>query len=92
MFKGDRLQGTLLDTALFGALFVLCCDLIGRILVAPYELPIELITGVLGSVIFIGLMIYRLKAPRRKISLANTASCSAAPACVGGANESKERK
>ena len=72
MFKGDRLQGTLLDTALFGALFVLVCDLIGRVLIAPYELPIELIAGVLGSVIFIALMIYRLKAPRRKISLANS--------------------
>ncbi|MFR2488568.1 MAG: ABC transporter permease, partial [Hungatella sp.] len=26
MFKGDRIRGTLLDTALFGALFVLVCD------------------------------------------------------------------
>ncbi|MCD8213821.1 MAG: iron chelate uptake ABC transporter family permease subunit, partial [Campylobacter sp.] len=52
MFKGDRLQGTLADTALFGAIFVLACDLIGRVLIAPYELPIELIAVVLGSAIF----------------------------------------
>ncbi|MBR8461349.1 iron chelate uptake ABC transporter family permease subunit [Campylobacter sp. faydin G-24] len=68
MFKGDRLQGTLLDTALFGAIFVLICDLIGRVLIAPYELPIELIAGVIGSVIFIVLLIYKLKAPKTRLN------------------------
>ena len=42
MFKGDKLRGTLADTALFGALFVLVCDMLGRVVIAPYELPIEL--------------------------------------------------
>lgn len=36
MFKGDRIRGTLLDTALFGALFVLVCDMIGRTVITPY--------------------------------------------------------
>lgn len=31
MFKGDRIRGTLVDTALFGAVFVLACDMIGRV-------------------------------------------------------------
>ncbi|WP_320994276.1 iron chelate uptake ABC transporter family permease subunit, partial [Hungatella sp.] len=57
MFKGDRIRGTLLDTALFGALFVLVCDMIGRTVITPYELPIELIIGVIGSVIFVGMLI-----------------------------------
>ena len=43
MFKGDQIRGTLVDTALFGALFVLVCDMIGRVVIYPYELPIELI-------------------------------------------------
>ncbi len=60
MFKGDRLRGTLVDTGLFGALFVLAADLLGRLVIAPYELPIDLIIGILGSLIFIGLLIYRL--------------------------------
>jgi len=60
MFKGDKIRGTLVDTALFGALFVLICDLIGRVVIAPYELPIELIVGILGSLLFIALLIYRL--------------------------------
>ena len=56
MYKGDKIRGTLVDTALFGAIFVLVCDMIGRIVIAPYELPIELIVGILGSLIFIGLL------------------------------------
>jgi len=60
MFKGDKIRCTLLDTALFGALFVLICDMIGRIVILPYELPIELIVGILGSLLFIILLIYRL--------------------------------
>ena len=61
MFKGDRIRGTLVDTALFGAIFVLVCDMLGRVAIAPYELPIELIIGILGSILFIGLLLYRLK-------------------------------
>lgn len=61
MFKGDRIRGTLPDTILFGALFVLVCDMVGRTVIAPYELPIELISGVFGSLIFVALLFYRLK-------------------------------
>lgn len=69
MFKGDRIRGTLVDTALFGALFVLVCDMIGRIVIAPYELPIELIVGILGSVLFIALLIYRLNHGRKAVRI-----------------------
>lgn len=55
MFKGDKIRGTLVDTALFGAIFVLGCDMLARVVIAPYELPIELIVGIIGSVIFISL-------------------------------------
>ena len=51
MFKGDKIRGTLADTALFGALFVIVCDMISRVVIAPYELPIELIVGILGSIL-----------------------------------------
>ncbi len=69
MFKGDKIRGTLVDTALFGALFVLVCDMIARLVIAPYELPIELIIGILGSVLFIGLLLYRLKHGRKAVRL-----------------------
>ena len=67
MFKGDKIRGTLVDTALFGAIFVLVCDMIGRVVIAPYELPIELIVGILGSILFIGLLLYRLKHGRKAV-------------------------
>lgn len=69
MFKGDKIRGTLVDTALFGALFVLVCDIIGRVVIMPYELPIELIVGILGSLIFVALLIYRLKHGRKIVSI-----------------------
>ena len=87
MFKGDRIQGTLADTALFGALFVLICDVIGRVAIYPYELPIELIIGILGSVIFVGLLLYRLNHGRKAIRLgapSNQGCCAMASNLEGG--------
>lgn len=89
MYKGDKIRGTLVDTALFGAIFVLVCDMIGRVVIAPYELPIELIVGILGSLIFIALLFYRLKHGRKAIRLggAGTSCCSTMPNLKGGADQ-----
>ena len=67
LFKGDKLRGTLLDTALFGALFVLVCDMIARVVILPYEIPIELVVGIVGSVIFILMLFYKLKHGNRSV-------------------------
>lgn len=88
MFKGDRIRGTLVDTALFGAVFVLACDMIGRTVIAPYELPIELIVGILGSLLFVALLFYRLRHGRKAIRLgtgAGPAGCGAPVKLEGGA-------
>ena len=69
MFKGDRIKGTLVDTALLGALFVLICDMIARSVIRPYELPIELIVGIIGSLLFIAMLIYKLKHGKKAIRL-----------------------
>lgn len=69
MFKGDKIRGTLIDTALFGAVFVLTTDMIARSVIMPYELPIELIVGIFGSILFIGLLIYKINHGRKSISL-----------------------
>lgn len=60
IWKGDDLRNTIADTALFGALFVLACDLIARLAAAPYELPVQLVTGSAGSLVFIALILRRL--------------------------------
>lgn len=69
MFKGDKIRGTLVDTALFGSVFVLVCDMIGRVVIAPYELPIELIIGIVGSIVFIMMLLYRLNHGRKAVRL-----------------------
>ena len=86
MFKGDKIRGTLVDTALFGAVFVLVCDMAARVVISPYELPIELIVGIIGSVLFVGLLLYRLKHGRKAIRLgpAQGGGCAASLGQEGG--------
>lgn len=67
MFKGDKIRGSILDVALFGALFVLVCDVVGRVVIRPYELPIELVAGIIGSIVFIVMLFGRLNSGKPKI-------------------------
>lgn len=89
MFKGDKIRGTLVDTALFGSIFVLACDMIGRSIISPYELPIELIIGIVGSIIFIAMLLYRLNHGRKAIRLGQKkeGGGSAAVSAVKGGEE-----
>jgi iron complex transport system permease protein len=57
IFRGDNLQNSLSVTALLGAVFVLCCDIMGRVIIYPYEIPIGLTVGVIGSAIFLYLLL-----------------------------------
>jgi len=59
IFKGDHLEKTLPHTALLGAIFLLICDILGRVLIYPYEISISLMVGVIGSAIFLFLLFRR---------------------------------
>lgn len=59
IYQGDHLKKSLSHTALLGAVFVLFCDIIGRIIIYPYEIPIGLTVGVIGSGIFLYLLMRR---------------------------------
>ena len=59
IFKGDHLEKTLPHTALLGAIFLLICDILGRVLIYPYEISISLMVGVIGSAIFLYLLFRR---------------------------------
>lgn len=61
LYKGDRIKGTLIDTALIGSVFLLACDIFGRIVIFPYEISIGLTVGVVGSIIFLYLILRREK-------------------------------
>lgn len=58
-FMGDNLRASLPVIAFFGAAFTLVCDMLGRLLIHPYEIPIATIIGVIGSVVFIQLLLRR---------------------------------
>ena len=44
---------------MFGANFVILCDIIGRLVIYPYEVSISLTVGVIGSIIFLYLILRR---------------------------------
>ena len=61
IWKGDNLKNNMPIVALLGASFVLACDIISRLIIAPYEIPIDLTIGVIGAVIFLYLIFRRNK-------------------------------
>ncbi|WP_022707015.1 ABC transporter permease [Paracoccus zeaxanthinifaciens] len=56
---GDNLRRTLPVVALSGAVLVMACDLAGRLVIHPYEVPAGLILGGVGSVLFLWLLYRR---------------------------------
>ncbi|MBP6562990.1 MAG: ABC transporter permease [Neisseriaceae bacterium] len=59
MYQGDHLKNSLSHTALLGAVFVLVCDILGRVIIYPYEISISVTVGVIGSIMFIWLIFKR---------------------------------
>jgi iron complex transport system permease protein len=45
--------------ALFGASFLIVCDLIARTIIAPVELPVGIVTAVIGGPFFLWLLVRR---------------------------------
>ena len=56
---GDNLRRALPWVALSGAGFLLACDIVGRVLRFPYEIPVGTVAGVFGSGIFLYLLLRR---------------------------------
>jgi iron complex transport system permease protein len=53
MFTGSDNRIMLLASFLGGGVFVVVCDIIARTIIAPNELPIGVITGIIGGLVFI---------------------------------------
>lgn len=53
---GDNLKKTLPLVALTGAIFLLICDVFGRIIIYPYEVPIGVTVSIFGAIIFLFLL------------------------------------
>lgn len=57
MFRGDDLRSNLPWVCLLGIATVTVCDLIGRTIIAPFEMPVSVILGVIGAVVFVFLIV-----------------------------------
>lgn len=57
MFRGDDLRSNLPWVALLGIGIVTVCDLIGRTIIAPFEIPVSVILGIIGAVVFVFLIV-----------------------------------
>lgn len=56
MFRGDDLRSNLPWVCLLGIAVVTVCDIIGRTIIAPFEMPVSVILGVVGAVVFVVLI------------------------------------
>lgn len=59
LFYGDHLKSTMGLTAIFGGIFLLFCDILARVLIAPYEIPVSVVVGILGGALFLYLLMRR---------------------------------
>lgn len=64
LMVGDHLRRSVPWTAIIGAAMVLACDMIGRLIRMPYEVPVGMIMSVLGAALFLVLLIRRRGASR----------------------------
>ena len=65
LYLGDNLRKTIPHTIVMGALFLLVCDIFSRLIVYPFEVPVNLTVAVIGSAVFL-VMLFRGKAYAKK--------------------------
>lgn len=65
LYMGDNLRKTIPHTAVLGIVFLLICDIIGRVVIHPYEIPVNVTVAVIGSAIFL-IMLFRGRAYAKK--------------------------
>lgn len=64
MFRGDDLRSNLPWVCLIGMGTITTCDIISRTIIMPFEVPVSLILGTVGAVVFITILL-RQRKPRR---------------------------
>ena len=76
-FYGDNIKKSLLDLMMFGAVFVLLCDVISRLVIYPFEMNVSVTISLIGGIIFMFYLIRGISGGRKRISNAkntNTAT------------------
>lgn len=57
LYIGDNLRKAIPHTAVLGVVFLLACDIAGRVIIHPYEIPVNVTVAVIGSVIFLTMLL-----------------------------------
>ncbi len=57
MVRGDNVRSNLPWVVLGGVALVTACDLIGRIVIMPFEIPVSMVLGIVGCAVFITLLL-----------------------------------
>mgnify|MGYP002722725184 FL=1 len=61
MLRGDDLRANLPWVCLLGIATVTLCDILGRVVISPFEMPVSVILGVVGAIIFVVLIVRSTK-------------------------------
>ncbi|WP_412099180.1 ABC transporter permease [Corynebacterium aurimucosum] len=61
MLRGDDLRSNLPWVCLLGIATVTLCDLIGRTIISPFEMPVSVILGIVGAIVFVVLIVRSTK-------------------------------
>jgi len=59
LYVGDNLKNSLYHTAILGPIFLLVCDILGRLIIFPFEVSIGMMVGVIGGVLFLVMILRR---------------------------------
>lgn len=64
MLRGDDMRSNLPWVCVLGVGIVTVCDLLGRTIIAPFEMPVSVILGVVGAVVFVALIVRQTRRGR----------------------------
>ena len=59
LLRGDNLRSNLPWVCLTGAAMVTACDIVGRLVIMPFEVPVGTILSVVGAFVFTFLLLRR---------------------------------
>lgn len=59
LVRGDNLRTNIPWVFIVGIWIVTVCDLIGRVIIMPFEVPVSLVLGSVGAVVFVAMLVSR---------------------------------
>ena len=65
-FYGDNLKKSIFDLMMFGAVFVLICDIVSRIVIYPFEMNVSVTVSIAGGIIFMIYLVRGMSGGRKK--------------------------